>query len=47
MMKDQLNEFGESLIFLSSKYNEFAKSENEMRESLDSVNREQAITACE
>ena len=35
MMKDELNEFGKSLIFLSSKYDEIAKFENEMRESLD------------
>ena len=40
MMKDELNEFGKSLIFLSSKYDEFAKSENEMRESLDSLSTE-------
>ena len=35
MKKDELNEFGKSLIFLSSKYDEIAKFENEMRESLD------------
>ena len=43
MKKDELNEFGKSLIFLSSKYDEIAKFENEMRESRLSVNREQAI----
>ena len=40
MMKDELNEFGESLNFLCSKYDEFAKSANEMRESLDSLSTE-------
>ena len=35
MRKDELNEFGNSLDFLSSKYDESAKSANEMRESLD------------
>ena len=30
MMKDELNEFGKSLNFLSSKYDEFAKSANKM-----------------
>ena len=40
MMKDELNEFGKSLIFLSSKYDEIAKFENEMRESLDYLSTE-------
>lgn len=40
MMKDELNEFGKSLDFLSSKYDEFAKSVNEMRESLVSQSTE-------
>ena len=39
-MKDELNEFGKSLIFLSSKYDEIAKSENKMRESLDYLSTE-------
>ena len=40
MVKDELNEFGKSLIFLSSKNDKLAKSENEMRESLDSLSTE-------
>ena len=39
-MKDELKEFGKSLIFLSSKYDEIAKSESEMRESLDYLSTE-------
>ena len=39
-MKDELNEFGKSLIFLSSKYDEIAKSKSEMRESLDHLSTE-------
>ena len=39
-IKDELNEFGKSLIFLSSKYYEIAKSENEVRESLDYLSTE-------
>ena len=39
-MKDELKEFGKSLIFLSSKYDEIAKSESEMRESLDYMSTE-------
>ena len=40
IIKDELNEFGKSLDFLSSKYDEFAKSVNKMRESLDSQSTE-------
>ena len=40
MMKDELNEFGKSLDFLSSKHDEFAKSVNEMGESLVSQSTE-------
>ena len=39
-MKHELNEFGKNLDFLSSKYDEFAKSVNEMRESLVSQSTE-------
>ena len=39
-IKDELNEFGKSLIFLSSKYDDIAKSENEVRESLDYLSTE-------
>ena len=39
-MKDELKEFGKSLNFLSSKYDEIAKSESEMRESLDYLSTE-------
>ena len=42
-MKDELNEFGKSLIFLSSKYDEIAKSENETRESLDYLSTENKL----
>lgn len=37
MMKDELREFGKSLTFLSSRYDEFATSANEIRESLNSL----------
>ena len=40
IMKHELNEFGKNLDFLSSKYDEFAKSVNEMRESLVSQSTE-------
>ena len=39
-MKDELNEFGKSLIFLSSRYDEIDKSENEMSESLNYLSTE-------
>lgn len=35
MMKDEFNEFGESLNFLCFKYDEFVKFVNEMRELFD------------
>ena len=39
-MKDEFKKFGKSLIFLSSKYDEIAKSESETRESLDYLSTE-------
>ena len=39
-MKDELNKFGKSLIFLSSRYDEIDKSENEMSESLNHLSTE-------
>ena len=39
-MKDELNKFGKSLIFLSSRYDEIDKSENETSESLNYLSTE-------